>query len=116
MFEQFINTINDALYSYVLIIILVLGGLYFTFRTKFVQFRLLKEQFHAVMEKPKDGNGVSSFQALMVSTASRVGTGNIIGVSTALLSHGRCLIQAALRDLFSTAKSFSFANLYFTIT
>ena len=88
MFEQFINTINDALYSYVLIIILVLGGLYFTFRTKFVQFRLLKEQFHAVMEKPKDGNGVSSFQALMVSTASRVGTGNIIGVSTALCLGG----------------------------
>lgn len=88
MFEQFINTINDALYSYVLIIILVLGGLYFTFRTKFVQFRLLKEQIHAVMEKPKDGKGVSSFQALMVSTASRVGTGNIIGVSTALCLGG----------------------------
>lgn len=88
MFEQFINTINDALYSYLLIIILVLGGLYFTFRTKFVQFRLLKEQIHAVMEKPKDGKGVSSFQALMVSTASRVGTGNIIGVSTALCLGG----------------------------
>ena len=87
MFEQIINTINDALYSYILIIILVLGGLYFTFRTKFVQFRLLKEQFHAVMEKPDD-NGVSSFQALMVSTASRVGTGNIIGVSTALCLGG----------------------------
>ncbi|MBQ8767930.1 MAG: alanine:cation symporter family protein, partial [Clostridia bacterium] len=70
------------------IIILVLGGLYFTFRTKFVQFRLLKEQFRAVMEKPKDSNGVSSFQALMVSTASRVGTGNIIGVSTALCLGG----------------------------
>lgn len=88
MFEQIINTINDALYSYVLIIILVLGGFYFTLRTKFVQFRLLKEQFHAVMEKPKDGEAVSSFQALMVSTASRVGTGNIIGVSTALCLGG----------------------------
>jgi AGCS family alanine or glycine:cation symporter len=49
---------------------------------------LLKEQFHAVMEKPEDKNGVSSFQALMVSTASRVGTGNIIGVSTALCLGG----------------------------
>lgn len=88
MFEQIINTVNDALYSYILIIILVLGGLYFTFRTKFVQFRLLKEQFRAVMEKPEDKNGVSSFQALMVSTASRVGTGNIIGVSTALCLGG----------------------------
>ncbi len=88
MFEQFVTNINDALYSYILIIILVFGGLYFTLRTKFVQFRLLKEQFRAVMEKPKDGNGVSSFQALMVSTASRVGTGNIIGVSTALCLGG----------------------------
>jgi len=86
MFEQIINTINDALYSYILILILVLGGLFFTFRTKFVQFRLLKEQFRVVLEKPE--NGVSSFQALMVSTASRVGTGNIIGVSTALCLGG----------------------------
>lgn len=88
MFEQIINTVNGALYSYILIIILVLGGLYFTCRTKFVQFRLFKEQFRAVMEKPEDSNGVSSFQALMVSTASRVGTGNIIGVSTALCLGG----------------------------
>ena len=88
MFGQIINTVNDALYSYILIIILVLGGLYFTCRTRFVQFRLFKEQFRAVMEKPQDGNGVSSFQALMVSTASRVGTGNIIGVSTALCLGG----------------------------
>ncbi len=88
MFNNLISTINDALYSYILIVILVLGGLYFTFRTKFVQFRLLKEQFRAVLEKPEDGNGVSSFQALMVSTASRVGTGNIIGVSTALCLGG----------------------------
>ncbi len=88
MLNNIISNINDALYSYILIIILVLGGLYFTFRTKFVQFRLLKEQFRAVMEKPKDSNGVSSFQALMVSTASRVGTGNIIGVSTALCLGG----------------------------
>ncbi len=65
----------------------MLGGLYFTFRTKFAQFRLFKEQIRAVTEKP-DGKGVSSFQALMVSTASRVGTGNIIGVSTALCLGG----------------------------
>ncbi|MBQ6707581.1 MAG: alanine:cation symporter family protein [Clostridia bacterium] len=88
MLEKIIGSVNDALYSYILIIVLVLGGLYFTFRTKFVQFRLLGEQFRAVTEKPKDGKGVSSFQALMVSTASRVGTGNIIGVSTALCLGG----------------------------
>lgn len=88
MLDTIISATNDALYSWVLIIILVLGGLFFTVRTKFVQFRLLKEQFRAVTEKPKDGKGVSSFQALMVSTASRVGTGNIIGVSTALCLGG----------------------------
>ncbi len=88
MFENIVNTLNDALYTYILIILLIVGGLYFTVKTRFVQIRMLKEQFHAVMEKPEDSNGVSSFQALMVSTASRVGTGNIIGVSTALCLGG----------------------------
>ncbi len=83
-----LSQVNDALYSYVLIILLVLGGLYFTFRTRFAPFRLFGEQIRCVIEKPKDGKGVSSFQALMVSTASRVGTGNIIGVSTALCIGG----------------------------
>ena len=87
MLENIINVTNDALYSYVLIILLVLGGLYFTVRTRFAQFRLLGQQFKAVTEKT-DKNGVSSFQALMVSTASRVGTGNIIGVATALCVGG----------------------------
>ena len=86
MFANIINSINDALYSYALIIILVLGGLYFTFRSRFAQFRLLKQQFKSVTEKTD--NGVSSFQALMISTASRVGTGNIIGVATALCVGG----------------------------
>lgn len=88
MLDKVISNINNALYSYVLIIILVAGGLYFTFATKFVQFRLLKQQFKCVTEKPTDKKGVSPFQALIVSTASRVGTGNIIGVSTALCLGG----------------------------
>ncbi len=82
------GTVNDALYGYILIILLVAGGIYFTVRTKGAQFRLLGEQVRAVTEKPKDGNGVSSFQALMVSTASRVGTGNIIGVASAIVAGG----------------------------
>ena len=87
MIEKIISFMNDALYSYVLIILLVLGGIYFTVRTRFAQFRLLGEQFKSVTEKTSD-KGVSSFQALMVSTASRVGTGNIIGVATALCVGG----------------------------
>lgn len=87
MIEKIISLTNDALYSYILIILLVLGGIYFTVRTRFAQFRLLGQQFKAVTEKTNN-NGVSSFQALMVSTASRVGTGNIIGVATALCVGG----------------------------
>ncbi len=86
--ESVIAWISDAMYSKLLILLLLLGGLYFTCRTGFAQFRLLKEQLHAVMEKPSDEKKVSSFQALMVSTASRVGTGNIVGVSTALCLGG----------------------------
>ena len=78
MIGEIIASVNDALYSYILILVLVLGGIYFTVRTRFVQFRLFKEQIRCVTEKPADGKGVSSFQALMVSTASRVGTGNIV--------------------------------------
>ena len=82
-----VGAISGVLYNYVLIILLVIGGLYFTIRIKGAQFRLLGEQIKSVTEKSKDGK-VSSFQALMVSTASRVGTGNIIGVSTAICLGG----------------------------
>ncbi|MBQ9743513.1 MAG: alanine:cation symporter family protein [Clostridia bacterium] len=88
MLENIISGISNVMYTYILIILLVGAGVYFTIRTRFAPFRLMKEQLRAVTEKPKDGKGVSSFQALMVSTASRVGTGNIIGVSAAILSGG----------------------------
>lgn len=88
IFGSFIGTFNDYFYSYILIILLLFFGIYFTLRTGFVQLRFFKEQLRAVTEKPEDGKSVSSFQALMLSTASRVGTGNIIGVSTALCLGG----------------------------
>lgn len=88
MIDKIVASVNDALYTYILIIMLVLCGLYFTVRTRFAQFRLFGQQIKSVTEKPKDKKEVSSFQALMVSTASRVGTGNIIGVSTALCLGG----------------------------
>lgn len=88
MIEKIVTNINDVMYSYILIIMLLLCGLFFTVCTRFAQFRMLKEQIKCVASKPDDGKGVSSFQALMVSTASRVGTGNIIGVSTALCLGG----------------------------
>ncbi|MBQ3483659.1 MAG: alanine:cation symporter family protein [Clostridia bacterium] len=87
MIKQIVAGTSNVLYSYVLIILLVVAGLWFTVRTRGAQFRLLGAQVKAVSEKSGEGK-VSSFQALMVSTASRVGTGNIIGVSTALCLGG----------------------------
>ncbi len=71
-----------------LIIVLTAGGLYFSFRTKFAQVRLPLEALRIMLEPPASKHAVSSFGALMVSTASRVGTGNIIGVSTAICLGG----------------------------
>ena len=68
MLENLISDISDQLYGKILIILLIGGGLYFTLRSRFVQFRLFGEQLRVVTEKSKNG-GVSSFQALMVSTA-----------------------------------------------
>ena len=87
-----LTKINDVMYTYILIIMLVGTGVYFTIRTKGVQFRLLKDGIKSMLEKAETGeNGekkVSSFQALMISTASRVGTGNIAGIATAIVAGG----------------------------
>ncbi len=85
---DFISPINDFLYYPVLIILLIGVGLYFTVRTGFIQVTQMKEAIKVISEKPKEEGSVSSFQALMVSTASRVGTGNIVGVSTAICLGG----------------------------
>ena len=91
MYERFyglIEKISDWMYSYLLIILLLAAGIYFTFRTRFVQFRLLGESVRLVLEKADGQHTVSPFEALMVSTASRVGTGNIVGVAAAISTGG----------------------------
>ena len=88
MFAQIINSLSDLLYTYVLIVLLLGTGIYFTVKTRFVQFRFLREAIRVVMEPKDNEEGLSSFQALMVSTASRVGTGNIAGISTAICIGG----------------------------
>lgn len=88
MFQTIISTISSFMYSKLLVIILIGAGVYFTVRTRFPQVRLFKRACGSVMEKPEDKGAISSFQALMVSTASRVGTGNIVGVSSAICIGG----------------------------
>ncbi len=108
---QILTAIDDFLYYPVLIIIMAIVGLYFTGKTRFVQIRQFRESCRLIMEKPADKAHVSSFQALMVSTASRVGTGNIIGVSTAICLGGpgavfwmwlMCIIGASSAFIEST--------------
>ncbi len=86
-FRSFLGAANDFLYSFILIFLLVIAGLYFTVRTRFAQFRLLPDAIRSMTERREKGT-VSSFQALMISTASRVGTGNIAGVATAIALGG----------------------------
>lgn len=108
---KLLTSIDDFMYYPLLIIIMASAGIYFTIRTRGVQLRQLKEACRLVMEKPMDETHVSSFQALMVSTASRVGTGNIIGVSTAICLGGpgamfwmwvMCIIGASSAFIEST--------------
>lgn len=86
--SKLIADISNFMFSNLLIILLLAVGLYFTFRTKFVQLRLLGESIRLVTEKKESKGSVSAFEALMVSTASRVGTGNIVGVANAIALGG----------------------------
>ncbi|RAZ80748.1 alanine/glycine:cation symporter family protein [Planococcus halotolerans] len=79
---------NNLLWTYILIALLMGLGIYFTIRTKFVQVRLFGEMFRVISEKKDGEKGVSAFQAFTISTASRVGTGNITGVALAVAIGG----------------------------
>lgn len=105
-----LDQIDNFLYFPVLIIVMALAGFYFSFKTKGVQIRLFPESLRILLEPSGDGN-VSSAQAMLVSTASRVGTGNIIGVSTAICLGGpgacfwmwiMCIIGASSAFIEST--------------
>lgn len=88
--NQLITITNDYLWSYILIALLLGCALYFTIRSRFAQFRLLGEMFRLLGESPakKKGKHISSFQAFSISLASRVGTGNLAGVATAIAIGG----------------------------
>ena len=88
MLAYVISALSNWLYTYILVALLLAAGLYFTLRTRFVQLRMFGESFRVLREEKHEEGGVSSFQALMISTASRVGTGNIAGVSIAICLGG----------------------------
>ena len=91
--DKFVSLINDIVWSPALVVLLVGAGLYFSIRTRFVQVRklgLMVRSLFAPAQKDKDGKskGISSFQAFSVALSGRVGTGNIVGVATAIAMGG----------------------------
>jgi len=91
-FKSVVQVGNDLIWSQYLIGLLLTVGIFFTISSKFVQLRMLPEMFKALVEKPetlKNGEkGISPFQAFAISAGSRVGTGNIAGVATAIVLGG----------------------------
>jgi AGCS family alanine or glycine:cation symporter len=83
-----LTQIDDILYTWLLIYLLAGSGIYFSIRTRFVQIRRFKDAMNCMLEKKDGDKGVSSFQALMIATASRVGTGNMAGVAMAIIFGG----------------------------
>lgn len=86
-------TAGDALWTWIVLPVVIGLGLYFTVRSGVVQFRLIPEMFRTLTDKtPRDEDGrpqsVSAFQAFTISAASRVGVGNIAGVGTAIAVGG----------------------------
>ena len=97
--NELITQINDAIWGYVLIAALIICGLWFTWKTRGVQFRMVGEMIRLLTDSATSGTGslsdkdknhkhISSFQAFAVSVATRVGTGNLAGVATAIAIGG----------------------------
>ncbi|MGV2984943.1 alanine/glycine:cation symporter family protein [Microbacterium sp. AGC85] len=91
--NDFVLTAGDNLWTWIILPVLAVLGIYFTFRSGVVQFRMIPEMFRTLTDKtPRDADGepqsVSAFQAFTISAASRVGVGNIAGVGTAIAVGG----------------------------
>ena len=126
-----IDMLNEYLWTYVVIVMLIGCAIYFTIRTKGVQFRLLKDMFKVIANRPIYINKVEkenlstederlkkigSFQAFAVSLSSRVGTGNLAGVASAIFVGGPgAVFWMWVMALFGAATAFvesTLAQLY----
>lgn len=127
-----IDTLNDLLWGYLLIALLIISAIWFTIKSRGVQFRLAGEMFRLLANsgrregerKADSHHSVSSFQAFAISIASRVGTGNLAGVATAiaiggagavfwmwiiaLLGSASAFVESTLAQLFKTRGENSF--------
>ncbi|HET8818600.1 MAG TPA: alanine:cation symporter family protein, partial [Xanthomonadaceae bacterium] len=86
--EAVVNQLNAIIWSQALIVLCLGLGLYFSIRTRFMQVWGVPEMIRLMVNNKSSTAGVSSFQALAMSLAGRVGTGNIAGVATAIAFGG----------------------------
>ncbi len=117
--DPIVDFLNTIFWGYVLIYGLLAVGVFFTFRLGFVQFRHFLEMFRVITgSRQTDEAGISPFQALTVSLASRVGTGNLAGVAVALYLGGAGAIfwmwMVALVGMATAYAESSLAQLYKT--
>jgi len=88
MIEEIIKGINDIVWSNALIFVALASGLFYSYKTRFVQIRMVKEMIRLLFGGKSSERGVSSFQAFAIAISGRVGTGNIAGVATAIALGG----------------------------
>ena len=86
--EKILSTINDIVWNPGLVVLLLLAGLYFSVRTRFLQVRRVGLMMRSLFGKKEGNNGISSFQAFCLALSGRVGTGNIVGVAAAIAFGG----------------------------
>jgi len=86
--EKFVSTLNDIVWNPGLVVLLLIAGLYFSFRTRLVQVRRFGLMLRSLVSKKRGNDGISSFEAFCIALSSRVGTGNIVGVATAIAFGG----------------------------
>ncbi len=126
--NHFIVSFSDAIWEYFLIFVLIIAALYFTIKTGAVQFRLFPQMCKGLVERRKikddKHHSISAFQAFAVSIATRVGTGNLAGVATAiamggpgavfwmwliaLLGSATAFVESTLAQLFKVRSKHSF--------
>ncbi len=125
---NWVTIVNGYIWDYLLIAALLLCAVWFTIRTRGVQFRMIPEMVRLLAKSGKtegeNSKGVSSFQAFAISVASRVGTGNLAGVATAIVVGGpgaifwmwvtaivggaNAFIESTLAQMFKSSSNDSF--------
>ena len=88
MLENIVSKVNSIVWNPGLVVLLIAAGLYFSFRTRFVQLRRFSLMLRSLFSKKAGKDGISSFEAFCIALSGRVGTGNIVGVATAIAFGG----------------------------